>query len=188
MEDDYIEFTREELEDIREGITEETFELKQFAILRVPVIALFERRIKRLRELAEYQKDLFPDEYREDFEFPEMIPFIGTYLEGLFNSYYENKNALKKQLFASTFPYEIACLMEKMCANEKAFGKVFDFVELDDKILISKEPDPMVIYTMLEQMKLKQLIKLEDVKNRLNDVPESLHHEFKRLHLLATKY
>src|SRR5690554_2362301 len=101
MEEEYIEFSAEELEAIQAGITEEFFEIKQYFIQKPPIQKMFTRKLNRLQELIDIQQDLFPDEVVLASDEVELIPYTTTNLNELFDSYYANKNRLKQKMFAS---------------------------------------------------------------------------------------
>lgn len=187
-EDEFIEFTAEELEAIREGITEEVFEIRQFAIQKVPVLKMFQKRIERLEELLEMQRDLFPGEVVPCSVLPVLVPYDHLSLADLFNAYYINKNTLKQRLFATFSIEELSLLLKEMCENEKTFANLFDFLEIDEQLIVSKEPDPMDIHEAIKEASDKKIHTLADVKNNTNKLPFTLLKEMKRLLLLSKKY
>lgn len=186
--EEYIEFSTEELNAIRAGIVEEVFEIKQYAIQKPPIDKMFNRKLKRLSDLMDIQRDLFPEEVIEKGNSITLLPYDKTLLETLFTTYYLNKNKLKQHMFASNSLSEVYVQMEEMCANEKNFGRIFNFLEEDESVLVSKEPDPMRIHELIKESALNHIFTLEEVKKNTNIIPMELLNEMKRLHLLFKKY
>lgn len=186
--DEYIEFSAEELQAIREGIVEEVFEIKQHAIQKPPIAKMFSRKLKRLNDLMDIQQDLFPEDVIKKQESISLIPYNQDLLEDLFITYFSNKNKLKQRMFISQSLSEVAELMDQMCENEKTFGNIFTFLEEDESVLVSKEPDPMRIHELLKELSENQRITLDEVKKNTNILPMELLNEMKRLFLLFKKY
>jgi len=109
-------------------------------------------------------------------------------LADLFNAYYINKNTLKQRLFATFSIEELSLLLKEMCENEKTFANLFDFLEIDEQLIVSKEPDPMDIHEAIKEASDKKIHTLADVKNNTNKLPFTLLKEMKRLLLLSKKY
>lgn len=187
-EEEYYEFSQEELSSVREGITDEIFEIKNFCIQKVPVLKLFEKRIERVEELAQIQKDLFPEEVISPLEGIDLMPFATNNLRQLFNTYFSNKHKLKQRLFGSQSLTEIAQMMRLMCENEKQFAHTFNDVGLEQGQIVSKELNPMDIIASVDEAEKNDIYTLDDVKNKLSKLPFILNGEIKRLLLLNNKF
>jgi hypothetical protein len=186
--EEFIEFSTEELQTIREGIVEEAFEIKQYAIQKPPIVKMFNRKLKRLSDLIDIQQDLFPEDVVEKGDSISLLPYNQELLEDLFTTYFSNKSKLKQRMFASQSLSEVYAIMEEMCANEKEFGSVFNFLEEDESIIVSKEPDPMRIHELIKEIAESQTITIDKIKNSTNILPIELLNEMKRLFLLFKKY
>lgn len=188
MEEEFYEFTLEELQAIRAGIKEEVFEIKQFIISKAPIYKLYSSRIARISELAQIQKDLFPNDVIQPTVSPEIKSFEGNELRSIFNTYFSNKNVLKQKFFAAKSLDEMADLMEKMCQNEKTFADLFVIPSMEEGKIVSKELDPMDILNSIGEAEEKGICTIEDVKNAVNELPYILNGEIKRLLLLSRKF
>lgn len=187
-EEEYYEYTVEELQEIRAGIKEEIFEIKQFIIGKAPIYKLFKSRIHRVDELAQIQKVLFPEEVIEMPTLPETKVFEGTHLKTIFNTYFVNKNVLKQRFFASKSLDELSALMEKMCENEKTFADLFDLPNREEGKIVSKELDPMEILHSIDEAEKIGIQTIEDIRNEVNELPYMLNGEIKRLLLLSRRF
>jgi hypothetical protein len=187
-DDEYIEFSAYELEAIRAGIKEELFEVKKYILQKAPIMGLFKRKIQRLQSLIEVQTDLFPDDVNNHVDSLTVNLFNQTEINTLFAIYFANKNKLKHALSLTESLSESIDLITKLCENEKNLGQLFSFLEVNEEMIVSKEPDPMDIHAWIQQITQQQIRTLEDVKNRTNELPIDLLNEMKRLFLLAKKY
>lgn len=185
-DEEYLEFTTEELDAIREGIAEELFEIKKFALTKTPILKMYQKRIERLEELSEMQQDLFPDEVVEARELPG-IQLRNENVKSLFQSYFAAKNELKHRISNTNSLNEMRKLLMSSCSLERLMGKYFSEID-GGEVVVSKEPDPMEINQAVNYLDELNLRLLEDVKNNLNKVPNNLLNEFKRLSLLFNKY
>ncbi len=187
--EEYIEFSQNDLDAMRAGIAEELFEIKQFAVQRTPVLKLYQRKMERLEVLIEIQNDLFP----EDVVLPlteeiTLLPYNQATVLELFTAYFSNKNKVKQRMFGSQSVVEVLKLLHQMCVVEKEFGRIFDFLEVDETVLVSKEPDAMLVFDLLKETTEKGIKTLEDYKINVNNLPNALLNEMKRLSLLAKKF
>lgn len=187
-EEEYYEFTLDELKEIKEGIREEIFEIKQFIIGKAPIFKLYSSRIKRVEELSAIQKDLFPQDVISPKEQKPILPYEGNDLLSLFNVYFGNKNQLKQQFSASKSLDELSLLMNEMCQNEKTFACLFQLPEMEEGKIVSKELDPMDILQSVKEAAENGIRTLDDVQNKRNELPYILNGEIKRLLLLGRKF
>lgn len=182
-------FKTSDLSEIEELYEQEIFELKQFFLSRAPIAKLFKGRIEKLKKLQEAFEGANSNQAITEFEilFPEnAINLVDSY-----TNFQAAKNKIRLQISNELNGSNLLLLVHKLIDLEKNHAKhwsVLDDIELDETVVVSKEPNPIDILNAINEYQQKGNETLEELKRNENNPPNVLIQEMKRLSLLFKKY
>ena len=182
-------FKTSDQSEIEEIYEQEIFELKKFFLSRAPIAKLFKGRITKLNKLQEAFETV---EIKQtptvfDISFPESsINLLESY-----TSFQASKNKIRLFISNELNGLNLLMLVQKLIEIEKQHAKEWslsDKIELDETVVVSKEPNPIDILNAINEYQQKGNENLEELKRNENNPPNVLIQEMKRLSLLFKKY
>lgn len=185
-------FLRHSAEDDLEEVWEQLlFMQKQYFLTHAPTPLVWESKLKRL--LKKYRAYLVLTD-REDIEekdspnFSKKINFSDHFIDA-FNEFHKLRNQHKSEVLQSQSFFELSDAVMRWLNTELEYAFYWSHPmskELDIKVFLSKEPDPM---QMLKDLKgAKSLLgetSIMGLKNNYNNLDENIKKEVKRLTLLS---
>lgn len=185
-------FLRHSAEDDLEEVWEQLlFMQKQYFLTHVPTPLVWESKLKRL--FKKYRAYLVLTD-REDIEekdspdFSKKINFSDHFINA-FNEFHKLRNQHKSEVLQSQSFFELSDAVMRWLNTELEYAFYWSHPmskELDIKVFLSKEPDPM---QMLKDLKgAKSLLgetSIMGLKNNYNNLDENIKKEVKRLTLLS---
>ena len=180
-----IFFPHEEGDDIYDLYETFLFEYKQFFLSKYPIKKVFEAKEKKMFQMHEaylilggkfeINKKIFPI-----FEEPYSELILDT-----FNRYQKSKNELKIRINQAVSATEISHTIQTYLHLQKKYLNCWPEIEIsqEEKIIFSKEPDPMEVLNSIQEFKNVGGILFSDLITKRNISPELLINEAKRLSL-----
>ena len=171
-------------EDLEDAYELALFEIRQFLVSRPVLLRTFQSRQARIAKLREAfqalggEEPAFTPVSPLDFQpSPEICEH--------FRRYHAAKSELKRQVSHAVNSEQMEELVQVFIGLERAFVEPFsDYSDWTAReVLISKEPDTMLILSLLREQAEKGLKTLEDLHKSRNNLPAELAHELKRLSL-----
>ncbi len=182
-------FKTSDQSEIEEIYEQEIFELKQFFLSRAPIAKLFKGRIAKLNKLQAAFEEINSNQIKSDFEIS--FPENSIYLLDSYTNYQAVKNKIRLLISNELNGVNLIPLVQKLIDLEKDHAKqwsILDDSELDETVVVSKEPNPIDILNAINEYQLKGNKTLEELKRNENNPPIVLIQEMKRLSLLFKKY
>ena len=182
-------FKTSDQSEIEEIYEQEIFELKQFFLSRAPIAKLFKGRIAKLNKLQEVFDEINSNQIKADFEIS--FPENSIYLLDSFTNFQAVKNKIRLLISNELNGYNLLLLVQKLIDLEKEHAKEWSFtdeIELDETVVVSKEPNPIDILNAINEYQQKGNETLKELKRNENNPPNVLIQEMKRLSLLFKKY
>lgn len=181
-----LSFFKGDIEDIDDLYEEQLFELKNQLLSIVPISKIVLPRIKKIEQLSTayklLSKHIFSEKYIEtNHKFNENI--LDTYL-----NYQDAKGKLRLLLLNSLLPENIILYATHLVKLELAFASNWKSEIIDEKCIVSKQPDPMEVLSAIREYNTNGGITFGDLKSTKNNPPELLIQERNRLSLLVSKY
>jgi hypothetical protein len=169
------------LEDLYE---ERLFEFKQFFLTKPVILKVFNAKIERLRKFeTAYRFALKSDDNKELHETLKPSYFQTNNILTCFNNYQEIKNEFKKSILQINNSDKLILLIDHFLKSTLNYINKWENVEIEDEILISKEPDPMELLTAIKVFNSKGGFEFHDIVLKQNICPKILMIESKRLSL-----
>lgn len=184
--------TREEAiaylgEDWEDSFEDHVFALKQQLLTLLPVSKLYQSKLSKYKKLEEAFIVLggeLDEEYFSSFE----TPTFSNHIHEAFKQYQRVKNQCKLYLMQFSRSSEIEKLLEKIVELEIAFAQKWNKENVDENVVLSKLPDPMELLTAIKTFENRGGMTFDDLNEKINDIPEILLQEQKRLTLYYSKY
>ena len=181
-----LSFFKGDIEDIDDLFDEQLFELKNQLLSIVPINKIVYTRIKKIEQLSSAYSKLseyvFHEEYVQiNYNFNQNI--LDSYL-----NYQDTKGKLRLQLLNSLLPENIILYAIDLVKLELAFAINWKSEIIDEKCIVSKQPDPMNVLSAIREYNTIGGITFGDLKSTKNNPPELLIQERNRLSLLVSKY
>lgn len=178
----FLKFDEEE--ELEDAFELALFDIRQFVVSKPVLLKTFQSRQVRIAKLREAFQTLggeepaFPPVSSVDFQ-------PSAEVSEQFRRYHAAKNELKRQLSHAANSEQMEQLIQAFIELERAF--VAPFSDYSDwtarEVLISKEPDSMLVLSFLREQAEKGLKTLEDLYKNRNNLPAELVLELKRLSL-----
>lgn len=169
------------LEDLYE---ERLFEFKQFFLMKPVILKVFNAKIERLRKFeTAYRFALKSDDNKELHETLKPSYFQTNNILTCFNNYQEIKNEFKKSILQINNSDKLILIIDHFLKSTLNYINKWENVEIEDEILISKEPDPMELLTAIKVFNSKGGFEFHDIVLNQNICPKILIIESKRLSL-----
>lgn len=106
-----------------------------------------------------------------------------------FLSHAQSLSQVKQQLMQSATPRSLCHYAKQLLQLQVNYSRLWHIeVEDDSEVVVSKEPDPMVILEAIKFYKQQGGRTFEQLNQRENNPPQVLIYEQKRLSLLLNKY
>lgn len=176
---------KDELIDIYE---EKIFQFSQYFLSKTPISKLFESKYFQLEKIG-FSFDLLANEQTQnplstlDFSAPS------EYILPHYLHFQRKKNWLKTEISKAKSAVQLIYFAKKLVELEKLNAEIwFSELEMDPKVLVSREPNPMEILESIKIFNLAGGETFEQLKKLENNPPEILIQEMKRLSLLFKKY
>lgn len=163
------------------------FEHKQYFLTRPVIAKVFKAKLKKLEKQFIAFKIL--SGLNEEEGITDHFPLleIETIVIKAFQSLFNFRSQIKQQLLRVQLPSVLISLVEHWLLEEQKYQQLW-FVETADidteGIVISKEKDPMILLGALKRWDNNKEKDFKSLKQNLNDLPETLLDEVKRLSLL----
>jgi hypothetical protein len=175
-----------DLDDLNEEIETRLFEIKNFFLSKIPVQKLVDSRIIKLEKITDFA--LLLDLNFQDSSV-DAIELKGKKVLEIYAAYQQEKQKIRLELLNSSNPKEILAKATSLIKLEKLYASKWYFDKLDcSEIIVSKEPDPMIILQEIKKMEELALFAFEDYKKSQKSMSQILLNEMKRLSLLSEKY
>lgn len=185
----HIFFKHEEGDDLDALWETHFFKQKQYFLTHVPLQKVWVSQLKRLQKkyegymvLTHQMIENAPQEQDNQFDFNED-------LIAAFNTYHQYRTEYKSKVLQAHSYFELKYVIESWLQMELAYAKHWLFPPsemLEDKVFMSKEPDPMEMLTFLKNIRENKGVKtITDIKKGYNNLPIFIKKEVKRLTLLA---
>jgi hypothetical protein len=184
--------TREEAiaylgEDWEDSFEDQIFALKQQLLTLLPVSKLYQSKLVKWKKLEEAFCLLGGELDKEELAAIES-PIFSNQIQEAFKEYQIVKNQLKLLLTKYSTSMSIEKILQKMVEVEIFYASKWKNELIDDRIVLSKFPDPMDLLTAIKTFETSGGMTFDDLKEKINDVPEILLQEQKRLTLYYSKY
>ena len=185
-------FFRHSAEDDLEEVWEQRFfTQKQYFLTHAPTPLVWRSKLKRLsKEYCAYLVLMEQEEIEtnDSSTILKQLSFPENFIDA-FHAFHQLKNQHKSEVLqAPSFP-ELSNAVLRWLNTELEYASYWscpDSKELEEKVFLSKEPDPMEILKDLQVAKSTiGGTSIEGLKNNYNILPENIKKEVKRLTLLA---
>ena len=168
---------------LREAYEEKLFEWKNFFVHRFPIPKLFNKKLEQLDRLEQAYAVLGGGNIEVPAS-PIKSVVYDSNLKQSFQHFFEDRNQLKKQLFAATTATEIIFIVQGLIEITRAYAKSWSAPSLDNAdVLVSKEVDPVELLKAIDDAISQGVLIITDI-TKLSDGHMVLN-EAKRLSLWA---
>lgn len=175
-------------EEFQESLDLALFDLKQFFLSKVAIQKLFQSRINKLSQIITAQKILNQDVFgqnEDEFSFD----FSSENILVVFNKYQEFNLQLKTKIANSYDAQDLLNLIKGLIKLDKVYAAHWNNSTLAlEEVLVSKEADPALLLEAIRLYNRQGGNTFYDLHNNLNNPPEILIKEMKRLSLLFQNY
>lgn len=169
------------LEDLFE---ERLFEFKQFFLTKAVIPKVFRAKIERLKKFdTAYHFALKRDVNNSSLKTNEPSHFQSNDILTNFNEYQRIKNEFKKCILQTDEASKLILIVDQFLKSTLNYIIKWKNVEIDEEILISKEPDPMELLKAIKVFNSKGGFEFSDIVLKQNICPKILIIESKRLSL-----
>jgi len=171
-------------EDLEDAWELALFEIRQFLLSKPVLLKTFQSKQARIVQLREAFKALGGEEPEGAARIPVQFELSESVLQQ-FTNYHAAKNEIKKQLGLSDSSYVLENGIEALLYLEKMFVRPFSAYDdwTSEEVLISREPDAMLVLSLLREQAANGLTTLADLHKNRNNLPIELTRELKRLSL-----
>jgi hypothetical protein len=172
-------------EDPQDVYDQVVFEHRNFFLSKPPVAKLFLGRLKKVNQVQEAAMMLYSDDiqWKEEAVHAQLNPPVWSqnWLVD-FGKLQAFRNQVKLQLQRLPHPVMWKEPIENWLVIELAYAELYgEDLPIDSDVLVSKEPDPMLILHELNSLPFAPLV--ENLRIHSKDLSIALQVERKRLHL-----
>lgn len=172
-------------EDPQDVYDQVVFEHRNFFLSKPPVAKLFLARLKKVSQVQQAAEMLFPDaiQWKEGTVNGQLNPPVWSknWLVD-FGKLQAFRNQVKLQLNRLPHPFLWKEPIENWLVIEYAYAELYGKdLSIDSEVLVSKEPDPMLILHELNSLPFAP--SLENLRIHSKELSFTLQVEMKRLHL-----
>lgn len=175
-------------EEFQESLDIALFDLKQFFLSKVAIQKLFQSRINKLSQIITAQKILNQDVFGQN-EDEFLFDLSSENILVVFNKYQEFNLQLKTKIANSYDAQDLLNLIKGLIKLDKVYAAHWNNSTLAlEEVLVSKEADPALLLEAIRLYNRQGGNTFYDLHNNLNNPPEILIKEMKRLSLLFQNY
>ena len=181
-------FPVNEGEDIIELYDECLFEYKTYFLTKYPIEKVFRAKANKMNQMHD-AFILLGGEISKSSTFPSLEYKQKENILECFNYYQTFKNNLKSRLNKCNNALEINICISQLIQLEKEYAENWSVSKIlpDNEVIISKEPDPMLILNAIKEFNLLGGKTFNDLERMKNISPDLLINESKRLSLYLKK-
>ena len=148
---------------LREAYEEKLFEWKNFFVHRFPIPKLFNKKLEQLDRLEQAYAVLGGGNIEVPAS-PIKSVVYDSNLKQSFQHFFEDRNQLKKQLFAATTATEIIFIVQGLIEITRAYAKSWSAPSLDNAdVLVSKEVDPVELLKAIDDAISQGVLIITDI-------------------------
>lgn len=180
LEEAQIYFKYDDQIDLEDQFESLLFEFKQFFISKPPVKKVFQAKLKKLQQISLAYQVLGGE--TQPLVYDDALTTFNTDLAIAFQDYYKVRGVLKQKIMQTSSAVDLEKMINQLIEETRLYAIQWNFNHADfDGIIVSKEPDEMLLYKELQELKSKGSVSIEAVQKLDNE--NVLVRESKRLSL-----
>lgn len=180
IEEAQIHFKYDDKQDLEDQFESLLFEYKQFFISKPPVRKVLQAKLKKLNQMYLAYQVLGGEPQVSIYN--ETAVSFSKNLVSAFQKYYKVRGVLKQRIMQTSCVGDLQKMIYHLLEETRLYALMWQFNHADyNGIIVSVEPDEMLIYTELQRLEGEEPVTIETV-NKF-DAENVLVRESKRLSL-----